>query len=163
MQFEFRPLEPEGIHEIVAWQYEPPYEMYNITPTIDVNILALLIMGSNSYYQIEDPELGLIGFCCFGEEGRVPGGDYSEEALDIGLGVRPDLTGQGFGHLFIEALCSYAKVMFAPTTMRVTIAAWNARAQRVWVKASFQEINRFKATHTGMEFIIFTRSEQGKS
>jgi ribosomal-protein-alanine N-acetyltransferase len=160
MQFEFRPLEDEGIRDIVTWEYEPPYDMYNIDHEVDINILILLIIGSRSYYRIDDPDHGLIGFCCFGDEGRVAGGDYSQEALDMGLGVRPDLTGQGLGHLFIDALCSYATVMFAPTTLRVTIAAWNKRAQRVWTKAGFQEQARFQATHTGMEFIIFTRSSE---
>ena len=28
---------------------------------------------------------------------RVPGGDYDADALDIGIGIRPNLTGQGYG------------------------------------------------------------------
>lgn len=157
MQFEFRPLDVEGIHEIITWRYEAPYDMYNISDGVEPNILALLIISTNSYYRIDDPEQGMIGFCCFGEEGRVAGGDYSQAALDMGLGVRPDLTGQGFGPLFSAALCNYAKQLFTPDTLRVTIAAWNTRAQRVWIKTGFQELSRFKASHTIMEFIIFTR------
>lgn len=28
-----------------------------------------------------------MGYCCFGTDARVPGGDYSADALDIGLGM----------------------------------------------------------------------------
>jgi|HigsolmetaAR202D_1030399.scaffolds.fasta_scaffold00030_69 ribosomal-protein-alanine N-acetyltransferase len=158
MQFEFRPLDAEAVYQLVTWRYEAPYDMYNISDDVEPNILALLMISCNSYYRIDDPERGLIAFCCFGDEGRVAGGDYSQEALDLGLGVHPDLTGQGLGHLFIDALCNYAQNRFQPQTLRVTIAAWNGRAQRVWTKAGFQERDRFKASRNGMEFIIFTRS-----
>ena len=37
----------------------------------------------------------LIGFCCFGPDARVTGFAYDEDSLDIGAGLRPDLTGRG--------------------------------------------------------------------
>jgi hypothetical protein len=40
-------------------------------------------------------EVGQIGFCCFGPDAQLRGGDYHEPALDVGLGLRPDLVGKG--------------------------------------------------------------------
>lgn len=46
----------------------------------------------------------LVGFFSFGAEAQVPGGDYDNaKALDIGLGMRPDLTGKSLGLGFVEA------------------------------------------------------------
>ena len=39
----------------------------------------------------------------FGPDGRVPGWDYDETALDTGGGLRPSLTGQGLGRAVISA------------------------------------------------------------
>ncbi len=39
----------------------------------------------------------MVGFCSFGVDGRVPGGDYPDGPLDVGMGMRPDLTAAAWG------------------------------------------------------------------
>ncbi|MEZ4584513.1 MAG: hypothetical protein R3A10_23265 [Caldilineaceae bacterium] len=39
----------------------------------------------------------LIGFCCFGADARALRLDYADGALDVGIGMRPDLTVRGVG------------------------------------------------------------------
>jgi ribosomal-protein-alanine N-acetyltransferase len=100
----------------------------------------------------------LIGFCTFGQDARVPGGDYAASALDIGLGVRPDLTGKGHGTEIVTAVVDFAMRTFEPQRLRVTIAEWNTRAQRVWERNGFVPQSRFVAiTWTQKPFIIYGR------
>jgi len=45
------------------------------------------------YVAVLDARDEMIAFRCFGPEARVLGGAYFEDALDMGGGLRPDLTG----------------------------------------------------------------------
>lgn len=158
MQLVFQPMDVAAAREVVRWRYEPPYDIYNPPEGDDDAIVAFLTEPRNTYYRIDDAAGEVAAFCCFGEDGRVPGGDYHVSALDIGLGVRPALTGHGRGGEIVAAVCAFAEHSFAPTALRVTIAAWNARAQRVWHKAGFAPVERFAATHTGTLFVVLVRS-----
>ena len=53
--------------------------------------------------------------CSFGIDAQVPGGDYSAQALDVGLGLRPDHTGQGLGVTFLGAILAFAQERYSPT------------------------------------------------
>jgi len=87
----------------------------------------------------------------------VPGGDYSDEALDIGLGVRPDLTGRGQGLTFVQTVLAFAQKQYTPAAFRVTIAEFNKRALRVWQKAGFRAVQRFETSFDGRPFIVLVR------
>ena len=49
------------------------------------------------FHAIMNLQQEFVGFCSFGADGQVPGGDYSLAALDIGLGMKPEYTGRGLG------------------------------------------------------------------
>ncbi|MES9684693.1 GNAT family N-acetyltransferase, partial [Gottfriedia acidiceleris] len=53
-----------------------------------------------------DQDENLIGFYCIGQSAQVPKGNefdvYEKRMVDIGLGVRPDSTGKGFGSEFFK-------------------------------------------------------------
>ncbi|MBW4432697.1 MAG: GNAT family N-acetyltransferase [Pelatocladus maniniholoensis HA4357-MV3] len=104
-----------------------------------------------------DAENELIAFCCFGEDAQVSGGDYTSTALDIGLGVRPNLTGQGQGQRYIADVLNFAQSTFHSTIFRVTVAAFNERALRTWKKAGFQQIQTFQARADGRLFVILIK------
>jgi len=158
MSLYFRPMDAEAAQELLGWRYPPPYDIYNVPEEADAVAVGFIIDPRNCYYRIDNEARELVAFCCFGEDGRVLGGDYSAPALDIGLGVRPDLTGQGRGGTFVAAVCEFAQRAFAPVALRVTIAAWNGRAQRVWQRAGFAPVGPF-TTPSGLRFIIYTRHE----
>jgi len=138
---------------ILTWRYEPPYDAYNEIE----EALHLLLDPQNAYYVLVDRQEELVAYCCFGPDAQVLGGSYSYPALDIGLGVRPDLTGQGRGHLFVEAVLGFARQLLAPTLVRVTVAEFNRRALRVWTKAGFQQAQQFQRIPDGMPFVILMR------
>jgi GNAT superfamily N-acetyltransferase len=154
LSFIFKPIDETNIHKFLSWHYEPPYDIYNLAGPLDEAALAYFMDPQNACHSITDEVGDLLAFCSFGPDGQVLGGDYSAEALDIGLGVHPDLTGQGQGSRFVEAVLEYARQTFAPTMFRVTIAAFNKRALRVWEKAGFQRVDSFPSSYDGRLFII---------
>ena len=95
----------------------------------------------------------------FSPDGQVPGGDYRANALDIGMGLRPDLTGQGRGLMYVKAILDFAHRTFAPTAFRVTVAQFNKRALRVWEKAGFRAIQTFHSKHDGKTFVMLSLKE----
>lgn len=141
--------------QIVRWQYPPPYETYNISESDWGETIDYFDELADNFVVIYDDNDTLLGFCSFGADGQVPGGDYSTVALDVGMGMRPDLTGRGQGKQYLTAVIDYAQKTFRPTHLRATIAAFNQRAQNMVKRAGFIETDRFKATNSGREFVIF--------
>jgi RimJ/RimL family protein N-acetyltransferase len=151
----FTPITVDHIRQFVFWQYEPPYDVYNEDPAQMEAIVDYYLDPQFQCRAMLDKMGEMVGLCSFGADGQVPGGDYSREALDIGLAIRPDLTGQGRGSGFIEAVLDFGRRQYYPPAFRVTIAEFNERAQRVWQKAGFNEVQRFGRESDGLPFIIF--------
>ena len=118
--------------------------------------IAYFLAPENRFRQVMRDGVPIAGFS-IGLDGQVPGGDYSAVALDIGLGVRPDLTGQGLGGEIVQAVIDFAIKLDEPKALRVTIAEFNQRALRVWQKAGFREVSRFTAEETTVPFVILIR------
>jgi GNAT superfamily N-acetyltransferase len=150
-------MEEASARAILCWRYDPPYDVYNLDPDPKGTELGLLLDPDNRYYTLASEAGDLEAFCCFGPDAQVPGGDYASAALDIGLGVRPDLTGQGQGLAYALAVCDYARRTFAPTAFRVTVARFNRRAQRVWEKAGFVRGQAFEREPDGLPFVVLSR------
>ena len=98
----FFPIDAASARLIIEWRYAPPYDVYNITTDNLSETVNYILNPEYAYHIIKDANENLAAFCTFGTDAQVPGGDYSEDALDIGVGVRPDLTGRGKGHVFIR-------------------------------------------------------------
>jgi RimJ/RimL family protein N-acetyltransferase len=110
-----------------------------------------------------DKEGDLIGYCCFGSDARVPGGDYSQtepEVLDIGVGLRPDLTGRGLGREFVKTILDFANLCFQPAYFRVAVAAFNQRSRKTFQKLGFVVQDRFKKEPGEIEFIQLVKPAQ---
>ena len=68
-----------------------------------------------------------------------------EPALDVGLGMRPDLTGRGLGEEFVHAGLRFARETYSPPAFRLTVATFNQRAIRVYERAGFETVETFGA------------------
>lgn len=156
MAYQFRLLDEVAVFTIAEWCYEPPYDVYDLG-SIDDEDLAYFLEPELAFHSIVDEAGALVAYCSFGLDGQVPGGDYSNEALDIGLGVRPDLTGRGQGLIFVRTVLEFAQEQYAPATFRVTIAEFNKRALRVWQKAGFRPVQRFETNFAGRSFVVLLR------
>jgi [ribosomal protein S18]-alanine N-acetyltransferase len=149
---EIVPITPAYAAEIVAWRYPSPYDCYDMT-SVDP---AALLGPDAGFFALTD-ETGLIGFRSFGKDGRVPGWQYDDSALNTGGGLRPDLTGKGLGREAIQTGLDYGARLFAPAAFRVTIASFNVRAQRVVTSLGFRHTASFRATTDGRSFEILLR------
>lgn len=154
MDLTIKALNEASAREFISWRYDGDYAMYNVQIDDIANEIAYFIEPENHYYAIYEQE-EMVGHCVFYGEGRVPGGDYSADALDIGAGMRPDWTGQGKGTAIIAAIMNFAREKYHAKSFRATIAAWNLRAQKATMNNDFEEVSRFKSEKTGVKFVIF--------
>lgn len=159
-RFAFAPLTAPDARVVAAWRFEWPYALYNADPARFDETVRALLEPRNRYFAARTTEDGLVGTFCFGPDAQVPGGDYDDpDALDIGLGLRPDLTGRGLGEAFLLAGLAFARERFvpAPTRFRLTVAAFNRRAIRVYERAGFRPTHRFVRPSDGREFLQMVR------
>ena len=135
--YQIIPMTREQAEIIITWNYEPPFGVYDLKPE-DLNGL---LNPEYRYHQVVDKERDLVGYCCYGKDAQVPGGDYSSgelEIMDIGVGMRPDLTGQGRGSGFLGAVLNYGTASYSPGTFRATIAGFNQRSLRTFQALGFE-------------------------
>jgi RimJ/RimL family protein N-acetyltransferase len=142
---------------ILKWRYDAPYDLYNSDPDNAEKDVGLFLDPQNAYHTIIDEGEDLVAYCCFGPDAWVPGGDYTLNALDIGMGVRPDLTGQGHGLRYVKAVLDYGRRTFKPTAFRATVAEFNKRALHVWEKAGFRAVQAFQREPDGRAFVVLMR------
>ncbi len=133
MSYHFRAALEADARVFASWRYTGDYAMYNP----DDDDYALYLDPANQYYAIIAPEGQLIGYFCLGEDARVPGGVYDQPALDLGVGLRPELTGKGLGRDILTSILDYLKANFNPPSYRVTIATFNQRAIRLCRSVGF--------------------------
>ncbi len=156
-----RTLTEVDAKQICAWRYAPPYDFYNI----DASSIRELLDPAHHCLAVNDRAGELAGFFTFGASARVRGasraGLYQEPALDIGLGMRPDLTGQGQGLNFLNAGLLHAREQFQPERFRLVVAAFNSRAIRVYERAGFERGASFTSPvrKVAVPFLLMTRSE----
>jgi RimJ/RimL family protein N-acetyltransferase len=145
-----------GARQISNWKYEGQYSLYSMDGSNEC--VSELLNGS--YYLVKD-EKEVIGFYCFGQAAQVSAGYLhgayeSNEIIDIGLGMRPDLCGKGLGYEFIIKEIEFAKALFGVDRLRLTVADFNERAIRVYERAGFKKIMDFNRTneHGTTSFIV---------
>jgi [ribosomal protein S18]-alanine N-acetyltransferase len=120
-----RPESAETFRERAGWRYGPPYELYDGDPEP--------VLNPERFYEALGEDGALVGFYYFEEKG---------DALEIGLGLRPDLTGCGLGLEFFLAGLEFGRMRFRPERMILNVAAFNERAIRVYERAGFRETGR---------------------
>ncbi|MWV43271.1 GNAT family N-acetyltransferase [Paenibacillus sp. HJL G12] len=152
----------EDAAEIATWRYPRPYDLYSMDGS-EEDITELL---NGDYVSAWNHEEMLIGFYCTGISARVPGGYdagiYNDESLvDIGLGMKPELTGQGQGTRFMEEGIAYVKYAFPGKGIRLVVATFNKRAVRTYEKAGFKQFGVFSSPVHGeqTEFACMIKRE----
>ncbi|WP_213025874.1 GNAT family N-acetyltransferase [Brevibacillus reuszeri] len=141
--------------EIIKWKYPQEYSFYNFDDSAET--LQELLDGT--YYAACDDEHQLIGFFCFGQNAQVSEGRKQnlytgEKVLDIGLGLKPEWTGKGSGQSFLQAGIAFARQQFKPEYLRLSVAAFNARAMKVYARAGFTETSSFVNNGTAFNVMV---------
>lgn len=158
MDFIFKEMSEKDAREIAAWKYDPPYDFYDVAKGPE-DLEELLNPDKRRDYYSATSDGELVGYFCFGAEATVPGGDYSGDAVDVGLGMRPDLTGKGLGQKFLEAGLAFAEARFSPTRFRLSVADFNERAIKAYERAGFEKAGSFmqRTNGAGRPFTLMTR------
>jgi ribosomal-protein-alanine N-acetyltransferase len=146
-----RLLTLEDARTICRWQYPAPLDLYNAT---DVDAF---LEPQNHYHAVLRGD-ALAGFFCLGADARVPGGKYSSSGTDLGLGMRPELTGQGLGRTFFRVILEATQAAGVVRPLRLTVAAFNERAIHLYEAFGFR-VERHFTSRDGLEFLQMTRHE----
>ena len=160
MRFSLKLITPDDAKSISRWRYGGRYSVYDG----DLASVDSLLEPRLLYHSVYDERGDLAGYFCFGEDARVSAGRrlgvYEREpALDIGLGMRPDLTGRGLGEEFVHAGLRFAKGTYSPPAFRLTVATFNRRAIRVYERVGFEPVETFGAPTPdgGREWLLMSR------
>ena len=163
MIFTFRPFTVDDARTMLGWRYPPPLDLYNVDPTpasLDADV-AYLLSPAFHYHAAVDSAGRMVGFCSFGEDAQVPGGDYSRPALDIGLSLNPSLIGQGLGDGFLAAILDLGREIFHPVRLRATVVDFNSRSRRLFEKAGFRQTQSFHPPdRLHLTFIVLEKLEK---
>jgi RimJ/RimL family protein N-acetyltransferase len=137
------PMTQDGLDKLATWRYEPPYDFY------DGDVEEVL--NPERYFAARDDGGGLIGFYYF---------EQKPDALEYGLGLRPDLTGQGRGLEFFRAGLEFGRERYRPPFVRLFVAAFNRRAIAVYERAGFRETGRHVRSFERFGDVEFVEMEE---
>ncbi len=157
LKFSFAPLTRSDAVELMSWRYPAPYDFYNMADEEPDGFFD----PASPHWSVRDSAGEMVGFIGIGVECTVPGGDYSQPAIDIGIGLRPERTGRGLGKAIIARFINDIVVPeFHPPLLRATIAAFNQRSLRTFLGLDFHESVRFFTKINDLPFgwFVVTRS-----
>ena len=150
-RFAIRSMTAGDASEIAAWRYPQPYDFYNWDRDADDLSDLLHPAGWGVKYFAADDEGGrLSGFFAFTEH---------DDVVELGLGLRPDLTGHGLGGDYLETGLQFASTTFAGRGHALAVAAFNQRAIAVYERAGFRAARRYAHFTNGAlhDFVWMTR------
>jgi hypothetical protein len=104
-EISFRPFTEQDALTAASWRYAEPYSAYDIDPW-DGKALAALLNAEHGYHAILMND-EMVGYFCVGKDARVPGWRYDDTAIDLGMGLRPDITGKGQGRIYMNAVLAF--------------------------------------------------------
>ncbi|WP_346962565.1 GNAT family N-acetyltransferase [Clostridium sp.] len=102
-------------------------------------------------------------FACFNGEDMI--GFYchwlEDGQMAIGLGLKPELTGQGLGKEFARACIEFGiqRLNYKGNNVKLMVASFNERAIKIYIKLGFKEIERnvLETSDGYTEFIIMDK------
>jgi len=141
MNYIFSPLTQRQAEQIAyEWQYDGPFAFYDM-PNDEDDLAEFLNPEERTehYFAVLNGE-EMIGYYVF---------ELNAEIVDVGLGMRPDLTGQGNGTAFLEAGLAFVMDRYAPKQIELAVATFNERAIRLYTKSGFEPVKRFQQATNG--------------
>lgn len=130
--FQLVPLTEHYGKALCSWVYPAPYDIYNWPAweamAADRQEFADPVIRDAQYRAVLDQEGTLWGFA---QLFPIVG------VTRLGLGMRPDLCGRGYGVSFVRAVVETAKQKAPANEIDLEVLTWNERAYRVYEKAGF--------------------------
>ena len=119
--------------DVATWHYEPPHDFYDLASDPADAAEMRDPAKSGHYRAVLGDDGALDAFWYF---------DRHDDVVEVGIGLRPDLTGRGLGESCLRAQLEYASQQWRPATFRLFVAAWNERAIRLYERLGFGEVAR---------------------
>ena len=138
---------------VAQWHYQDEYEFYDMTADPeDYQELMNEELRGDSYYQVTQAGM-LIGFFVVEKTDR-------QEVVEVGLGMAPELTGQGNGLEFVRAILKYVSRVKNPQKILFDVAKFNVRAQKLYQKIGFEVVNYHEQETNGgsYPFVLMVKS-----
>lgn len=135
------------------WHYDGIYSFYDMVKDLEdfEEIISSSLRGNRYFQVVNDDEL--IGYFCVEP--------LSAERGEIGLGLRPDLTGQWLGLPFLKMIESFIlKQQKNYQTFVLSVASFNERAIKVYLKAGYVKVDTemLASNNSEYEFIILEKT-----
>ena len=133
MRFSVRAFTGQDADAVAGWRYPAPYDVYDASedPSFEEGMRDPERWGELEF-AVDDAESGeLAGFLEL-----TASADHG--SVEIGLGLRPDLTGRGLGPSYIEAAMAFARQRWRPSMFVLDVVPWNERAIRAYERAGFE-------------------------
>ena len=124
-------------HVVAAWRYPGEYSFYDADADPDdlAELLDPAEWGQRYFAADAIAHHELAGFLMV---------KLTRREAEIGLGLRPDLTGRGAGESFVRTCLRFASAALGAQRYTLAVAAFNRRAITVYERAGFQEVERFE-------------------
>ena len=135
------------------WHYNDMYSFYNMeNDPEDLEEIITPKLRGDKYYQVVDDQDELVGYFCLER--------LSEEKVEVGLGLRPDLTGRGLGLNFITEIEAFIQNNFNYRIVVLSVASFNKRAIKVYQRAGFKtDGSKLQKSNDGVyEFINLSKT-----
>ncbi|MSD91272.1 GNAT family N-acetyltransferase [Bifidobacterium asteroides] len=135
------------------WHYNDMYSFYDMeNDPEDLEEIITPRLRANKYYQILDDKDELVGYFCLER--------LSEEKVEVGLGLRPDLTGRGLGLNFVKEIEAFIQNNFNYELIILSVASFNKRAIKVYQRAGFKiDGSKLQKSNDGVyEFINLSKT-----
>lgn len=138
-----------------TWNYEGIYSFYDAAADEeDYQELIDPAQRKSNYYEVlNNNEL-------FGYLVIIP---KDTNIVELGLGLRPDLTGRGLGQAFIKEALQFLMTSFPIVThVELSVAAFNKRAFKVYQAVGFSEGEHFLQATNGGSYDFIKMSKKIK-
>ncbi|MEH7250733.1 GNAT family protein [Neobacillus niacini] len=145
MAYNFSVLTQEQAANIAFnWHYDGEYSFYDIEADKDDldEFLNSEERGNSTFAVTKENEL--VAFLNISE--------IANRTFDIGLGMRPDLTGKGNGIEFLRAGINFIQSEFKPEIITLSVATFNQRAIKLYRKVGFKDVETFMQDTNGSTF-----------
>lgn len=130
--YKFQPMTLTDAKEILTWQYDSPYDFYNIVNT-DENPAEILnaTIRTNHFYSVYQQELiGLVEL------------HHNKNTCTLGLGLKPEYTGKRYGENFVREAIAFIQTTYPETTIiDLAVATFNERAIKVYERCGFEALD----------------------
>lgn len=153
MTYQFAVL-PQQQAEAIAytWHYEGDDSFYNMEADKDdlTDFIDAEQRGQSVFAITSDGEL--VGFVSVAQP--------DAETVDLGLGRKPDLIGNGSGRAFVTSILDFVKATYSSHRITLSVAAFNVWAIRVYETCGFKQSGSFQQPTNGSTFDFIQMEHQ---